>query len=77
MTRIQKIFKTYFNKIVDKNRLQVVPPKHGMGICFKSYFHYKQSTEYDRKSLLLNGMIILNIIQLKDQFYQRDNFEDI
>ena len=37
----------------DKNRLQVlVPPKHGNGhvvLSESAIFHYKQSTEYDRK----------------------------
>tara|TARA_X000000950_G_scaffold287537_1_gene400195 strand:- start:1596 stop:2105 length:510 start_codon:yes stop_codon:yes gene_type:complete len=50
-----KKYKKYFSIILsEKNRLQVlVPPKHGNGhlvLSDKAIFHYKQTTEYDRKS---------------------------
>ena len=50
-----KKYKKHFSIVLsEKNKLQVlVPPKYGNGhlvLSDKAIFHYKQTTEYDRKS---------------------------
>ena len=72
-------------KVSDKNRLQVlVPPKHGNGHLVTSneaIFHYKQTTEYDRKSQFTikwnDKTLNINWPIKKPILSKRDNFEDI
>lgn len=81
----KKFQKHILVKLSDKNRLQVlVPPKHGNGhlvISKQAIFHYKQTTEYDRKSQFTikwnDKKLKINWPIKKPILSRRDNFEDL
>ena len=81
----KKFLKHILIKLSDKNRLQVlVPPKHGNGhlvVSKQAIFHYKQSTEYDRKSQFTikwnDNRLNINWPIKRPILSKRDNFEDI
>ena len=75
--------KHFLIKLSDKNRFQVlVPPKHGNGHLVTSnhaIFHYKQTTEYNRKSQFTikwnDKDLKINWPVKRPILSKRDNFE--